>query len=139
MKLPYKLPTRFGLTFFLLTVIIGCSLLSCDKSQDLNNPGDGNTPIDNYYIQYSIRAPGPYGRFSNWNASTPSGTYTNSGLQVSSWNQTYGPVQKGFSCRVQIGNYQGGTPTIEIYVSKNSEPFALKVSTMESSASYVVN
>jgi len=139
MKLPYKIPTRFGLTFFLLSVIIGCSLLSCDKSRDLNNPGDGNTPIDNYYIQYSIRAPGPYGRFSNWTASTPSGTYTNSGLQVSSWNQTYGPVQKGFSCRVQIGNYQGGTPTIEIYVSKNSEPFALKVSTMGSFASYVVN
>jgi len=139
MKLPYKISTRFGLTFFLLSVIIGCSLLSCDKSRDLNNPGDGNTPIDNYYIQYSIRAPGPYGRFSNWTASTPSGTYTNSGLQVSSWNQTYGPVQKGFSCRVQIGNYQGGTPTIEIYVSKNSEPFALKVSTMGSFASYVVN
>ncbi|MBM3419053.1 MAG: hypothetical protein FJY17_09075 [Bacteroidetes bacterium] len=139
MKLPYKISTCFGLTFFLLSVIIGCSLLSCDKSRDLNNPGDGNTPIDNYYIQYSIRAPGPYGRFSNWTASTPSGTYTNSGLQVSSWNQTYGPVQKGFSCRVQIGNYQGGTPTIEIYVSKNSEPFALKVSTMGSFASYVVN
>ena len=140
MQLLFKKSTRFGLTFFLLCVIIGCSLLSCYKSEDLANPGNGNNnPNDSYYIQYNISAPGPYGRFSNWTASTPNGTYTNSGLQVRSWNQTYGPVQKGFSCRVQIGNYQGGTPTIEIYVSKNSEPFALKVSTMGSSASYVVN
>ena len=60
MKLPYKKSTRFGLTFFLLCVIIGCSLLSCDKSEDLANPGKGNNnPNDSYYIQYNISAPGP--------------------------------------------------------------------------------
>ena len=116
------------ITLALLLLTIG----SCSKeSTDENN--------DNYYVNYIIKAPGPYGRFSNWTASTPEGTYSNSGYQTSSWNQTYGPVEKGFRCRVQIGDYQGGTPTIEIHVSKNEEPFALKTTVTGASASYDID
>ena len=102
---------------------------------------DNNEPIenDNYYVNYIISAPGPYGRFSNWTASTPEGTYRNSGSQTSGWNQTYGPVKKGFNCNVEIGYYQGGIPTIEIHVSKNEEPFALKATITGASLSYVIN
>ena len=109
---------------------------SCSKEED-DTENTGNN--DNYYVNYNIQAPGPYGRFSNWTASTPDGRYSNSGFQVSSWNQTYGPVQKGFRCSVQIGDYQGGTPTIEIYVSKNEEPFALKTTVTGASASYNID
>ncbi|QBA65336.1 hypothetical protein [Muriicola soli] len=75
----------------------------------------------------------------NTQAPAPNGIYSNTGTQVRSWNQTYGPVKKGFKCEVQIGNYQGGTPTIEIHVSKNEEPFALKVTTEGASASYEID
>ncbi len=120
-----KITTVFLTIFFALS--------SCKKDETA-------TPNDNYYVKYSITAPGPYGRFSNWTVFTPEGQYSNnSGYQVSSWNQTYGPVKKGFYCKVQIGNYQGGTPTIEIHVSKNQEPFALKTTNTGSSASYTIN
>ena len=118
----------------LLTISLFCivSFYSCDKDDDV-------VQNDNYYVNYIIKAPGPYGRFSNWTASTPDGTYINNGPQISNWNQTFGPVNKGFTCSVQIGNYQGGTPTIEILVSKNGDPFALKKTGTGASASYVVN
>ena len=122
-------------TFILLSISLLSILTfsSCDKEDNniVNN--------DNYYVKYVIDAPGPYGRFSDWTASTPNGTYSNTGYQTSSWNQTYGPVKKGFNCHVQIGHYQGGTPTIEIYVSKNDEPFALKANATGASLSYVIN
>ena len=94
---------------------------------------------DNYYVKYVINGNGAYGRFSNWTVTTPQGTYTNNGTQVTSWSQTYGPVSKGFRCQVQIGNYISGAPTIEIHVSKNSEPFALKVTATGNSATYTIN
>tara|TARA_B110000967_G_C18357469_1_gene304278 strand:+ start:66 stop:476 length:411 start_codon:yes stop_codon:yes gene_type:complete len=124
--------------FALITI---CSLViftfsSCSKEEnDTENPVNN----DNYYVNYIIQAPGPYGRFSNWTATTPDGTYSNNGYQVSSWNQIYGPVEKGFRCRIQIGDYQGGTPTIEIHVSKNEEPFALKTTVTGASATYDIN
>ena len=102
---------------------------------------DNNEPelSDNYSVQYIITGNGAYGRFSNWTASTPQGVYTNSGYQVSSWNQTYGPVNKGFKCEVQIDDYISRAPTIEIHVSKNEEPFALKVSETGVSALYTID
>jgi hypothetical protein len=121
------------ITIFALTLL---TFVSCSKKENEDNEEMTN---DNYYVNYIIQAPGPYGRFSNWTASTPDGQYSNSGYQTSSWNQTYGPVQKGFVCRVQIVDYQGGTPTIEIHVSKNDEPFSLKETVTGASASYTIN
>ncbi len=124
----------------LRTVFLALAVLLTFASCDKNDMDNNETVInDNYYVNYIIQAPGPYGRFSNWTASTPDGTYSNCGYQTSSWNQTYGPVEKGFRCRVQIGDYQGGTPTIEIHVSKNEEPFALKTTVTGASASYDID
>lgn len=122
------------ITLMFISVSAILSFSSCKK-------GSTNETVtnDNYYVKYVIKGNGAYGRFSNWTATTPQGTYTNSGTQVSSWNQTYGPVNKGFKCEVQIGNYISGAPTIEIHVSKNSEPFALKVSNTGNSAIYTIN
>lgn len=94
---------------------------------------------DNFYVRYIIKGNGAYGRFSNWTATTPQGLYSNTGYQTTSWNQTYGPVQKNFKCEVQIGSYINGAPTIEIHVSKNSEQFALKVTNTGNSAKYLIN
>ena len=94
---------------------------------------------DNYYVKYVIHGNGTYGRFKNWTATTPQGNYTNSGIQVTSWSQTYGPVNKGFLCKVQIGGFIDRTPTIQIHVAKNQEPFALKVGIDATTASYTIN
>ena len=118
----------------IVIVLLAVLTISCSTDGDMDN---NETVInDNYYVKYVINGNGAYGRISNWTATTPQGIYTNSGYQVRSWNQTYGPVKKGFRSEVKIGNYIGGAPIIEIYVSKNEEPFALKVSKTGSSASY---
>lgn len=128
--------TKLNIIVLALSSLIILTIFSCDDND--NSIGDiANNDI--YYVNYIIQAPGPYGRFSNWTATTPNGTYSNSGTQVAGWNQTYGPVQKGFQCRVEIGDYQGGTPTIEIHVSKNEGSFALKRTVTGTSASYVIN
>lgn len=117
-----------------ISVLTVFTFSSCEK-------GSTNETVtnNNYYVKYVIKGNGAYGRFSNWTATTPQGTYTNSGIQVSSWNQTYGPVSKGFKCDVQIGKYISGAPTIEIHIAKNSEPFALKVTKTGNSATYTIN
>lgn len=122
---------RLALVISTLTVFI---FYSCKKKR-INEIVVNN----NYYVKYQIKGNGAYSRFSNWTATTPQGIYSNTGTQVSSWEQTYGPMNKGFKCEVQISNFIGGAPTIEIYVSKNSEPFSLKVAKTGNSATYTIN
>lgn len=121
-----------------IPIIIGLLFVfsSCEKDEIAAEEVNGT---DTYYFRYSISGNGPYGRFSNWTASTPQGQYSNNGTQVRSWTQTYGPVNRGFKCEVLIGNYISGSPTIDVHVSKNNEPFALKVSRTGGSASYTID
>ncbi len=115
----------------LLSLGLLMAFSSCQKEDDIKD----NTSDDNYYVRYEITGDGPYGYFSNWSVTTPGSMYTKSGYQTRSWSQTYGPVSKGFTCSVSV---ESGSPTIKILISKNDEPFALKVSTTGSSASYTV-
>jgi len=124
------------LTIILVLISALTTFSSCNKEEMDNNETVIN---DNYYVQYVIKGNGTYGRFSNWRATKPQGRYTNNGYQVRSWSQTYGPVNKWFKCEVQINDYISGAPTIEIHVSKNEEPFALKATTTGASASYVID
>lgn len=112
----------------LLSIFI---ISSCDK-EEVDNM-DNN--IDNYYVKYVISSTYPK-IFSNWSVSTPDGRYTKNDFQTRRWEQTYGPVKKGFNCDVQVNN---GEPTIEIHVSKNQEPFALKTTKNGKSASYTIS
>ena len=90
---------------------------------------------DNYYVKYVISTDYPY-IFSNWTVTTPEGNYTKNDYQTRYWEKTYGPVKKGFKCEVIVGN---GKSTIQIYVSKNQEPFALKMTKDSNSASYAID
>jgi hypothetical protein len=121
-----------------IKLLIIC-ILSVFAFSSCSKDDNSSTTPENYYVKYVIHGNGTYGRFSNWTATTPQGNYTNSGFQVTSWTQTYGPVNKGFLCKVQIGSFIDRAPTIEIHVSKNQEPFALKVSNDGNSASYRIN
>lgn len=134
---PHFLKQRvFTITLMIVSVLTMFTFYSCNKEDTDNNEIIIN---DNYYVKYIIKGNGAYGRFSNWTASTPQGKYSNSGLQVRSWNKTYGPVKNRFNCEVQIGDYISGAPTIEIHVSKNEEPFVLKVIETGNSASYIID
>lgn len=130
----------FKQSIFIISLWIICALTIFTFSSCNKDDNDNDEPaLDNYYVNYVITGNGSYGRFSNWTATTPQGIYTNSGTQVRSWNQTYGPVDNGFKCEVQIGNFIGGDPTIQIYVSKNDEPFALKEIKTGNYASYTID
>ena len=107
------------------------TFFSCNKEEI-----DNNTVVnDNYYVKYVISSIYPY-IFSNWTVTTPEGNYTKNDYQTRHWEQTYGPVKKGFKCEVQV---KSGQPTIEIYVSKNQEPFALKTTKDSYSAAYTID
>src|SRR5690606_26412334 len=124
------------ITLIIISALTIFTLSSC-KKEDVNK---NETGIDgSYYVKYVIKGNGTYGRFSDWTAITPQGKYTNSGSQVRNWNQTFGPVNKGFKCEVQIDSYIGGDPTIEIHISKNEEPFTLKTTKTGKSASYTID
>ena len=122
------------ISLFIISTLSIFTLSSCNKEDTDSN----NTPTvtnDNYYVKYVISSNYPR-IFSNWSVTTPQGKYTKNGYQTRHWEQTYGPVKKGFKCEVLVEN---GEPTIEIYASKNQEPFALKANATGTSASYVIN
>ena len=119
----------------LLAVLI--SLSSCKKSVTQSSSND------DYYVKYSIKGNGTYIYFSEFSVNTPQGNKSFSGYQYKSWNQTYGAVKKGFNASVSVNS---SLVTVEIYVSKNNEPFALKASksggsssTSNVSLSYTIN
>ena len=134
MKLDLK-KQRFKIISLLFISLSFC-ILSCDKD-DIDYPEPVQS--DKYYVQYTISGNGAYGRFSNWTATTPQGIYANNGKQIRGWNEAYGPVDRGFKCEVIIDDYIGGTPTIQIHVSKNEEPFVLKEIVTEDLASYTID
>jgi hypothetical protein len=119
-------------TLMIISVLTIFTFSSCNKKEMDNNETVLN---DNYYVKYIISSSYPR-IFSNWSVTTPDGKYTKNDYQTRHWEQTYGPVKKGFKCEVQVEN---GEPTIEIYVSKNQESFALKTTKIGMSASYTID
>ena len=116
-------------TLIIISVLTIFAFSACSKEEVDNNEPAIN---DNYYVKYIISGRYP---FSNWSVTTPDGIYSKNGYQTFGWQQTYGPVKKGFKCDAKV---QNGIPTVEIYVSKNQEPFALKKSNI-ASASYIID
>ncbi len=127
------------LTLIVVSLFTFFTYSSCKEDDTSCNGAVTPQPTDSFYVKYVLKGNGAYGRFSNWSVTTDQGKYTNSGTQVGSWTQTYGPVGKGFYCDVRIGNYINGAPTIEIHVAKNQDPFAVKVNKTGNSASYTIN
>ena len=107
------------ITTAILVILI--SLSSCNKDKDKVEMGIS----DEYYVKYVIKGNGTYIYFSDFSVNTDQGNVSFSGYQYKSWNQTYGPVKKGFRASVSV---ESSLVTVEIYVSKNNGPFALKAS-----------
>lgn len=103
------------------------ALVSCKDK----NPADSN---DNYYVRYilsaypSIVSKVTYADVNQMVTETLS-------VRNSGWTVTIGPVKKGFRAYVKTEEY---TATAKIEVCKNSDPFALKASGVDS-ASYTID
>ena len=117
-----KITTVFLAIFFTLS--------SCEKDET------ETTTNDDYFIKYVIKGNGTYIYFSDFSVNTDHGNASFSGYQYHSWNQTYGPVKKGFRASVSV---QSSYVTAEIYVSKNNGPFALKASKSGGGSSYTID
>lgn len=128
---------KSSLVYLIIISLLSVFLFSsCDKENDDSNDDSSETPTAaSYYVKYIISASYPR-IFSNWSVSTPQGQYTKNNYQTRHWEETYGPVKKGFNCNVEVEN---GEPTIAIYIAKNQEPFALKTTKNGHSASYTVD
>lgn len=103
----------------MISLAIFMTLSSCKKDET------ETATNDDYYVKYAITGNGTYIYFSDFSISTDQGNKSFSGYQYRSWNQTYGPVKKGFNASVSV---KSSLVTVEIYVSKNNSPFALKAS-----------
>ena len=103
-----------------VSLAIFIALSSCKKDETKTT-----TTNDDYFIKYVITGNGTYIYFSDFSVSTNEGNKSFSGYQYKSWNQTYGPVKKGFNASVSVTS---SLVTVEIYVAKNDGPFALKAS-----------
>ncbi len=127
---------KLNIIVLAISSLIILTIFSCDDND--NDERDN----DVYFVNYIIEE-GSYGRFRNWTATTPDGTFNSNdiynGFQTRRWDQTFAPYRKNWRCTVEIGDYTGGTPTIEIHVAKNDEPFALKEIVTGASASYTIN
>ena len=134
------------ISFFILTIILFPLLMSCNKEEniDFNTPPE-NTEHVNYHIKYEASCNSKYiGNVMKISVKTESGTQTFEGGR--SFSQTFGPVHKGFNCKIDCFNTSHSSSysevIVNIYVSREKEPFALKKTasgTGKSSASYTIN
>ena len=104
----------------MFSLVISIALSSCKKDETKTT-----TTNDNYFVKYVIKGNGTYIYFSDFSVNTDQGNMSFSGYQYKSWNQTYGPLKKGFTASVSV---KSSLVTVEIYVAKNDGPFALKAS-----------
>ena len=88
---------------------------------------------DSYYVKYLIN--GIRSADFSWNINTPNGQIYEYAYRISSWEETYGALNKGFKCSITTSS----EANLKIYVSKNQEPFALKASGKTSTLSYVID
>lgn len=124
-------------TYKLLIALFLFSLFcSCDKEECPCRCGRDNCPENgnsvnssknesaDYYVKYTASCNYP-NILESVAVSTTKGTERFNLHGKRSWEQTYGPVKKGFNANISVNGYNC---TIEINVAKNYEPFALKSS-----------
>ena len=107
--------SKFGL--FALVIALLTSIASCDKSED----------PDVYYVKYKVYENAENLEIEHVSVNTENGIqrlYGDSDFEV-----IVGPVEKGFEASILVegSGYRSDYAYIEIYVSVNTEPFALKL------------
>lgn len=120
----------------LLTLLTFSSCTNEEPSP--SNTQQGTETDANYYVKYTALAYGGVGyenaRIESVTVETETGTKTIE-PNVRSWEETYGPVSKGFKAKIQA---TGASKTVRIYVCRGEEPFVIK-GEGSSSASYTID
>ena len=119
------------ITTAILVIVISLSSCNKDKVEVVIS--------DEYYVKYVVKCSQNRWYVSSFSINTDAGTKTFNDYKSTSWTQTYGPVKKGFLASATAVSV---VPAIEIYVSKNQSPFALKASKTGSnqvSVSYTID
>ena len=98
--------------YLIFALIIGTALIGC-TSED---------PATDYYIKYVVKSIQPY-NINSVTVATDNGVKTLRFKNTLSWEQTYGPVAKGFKASIKVDAL---TSTVEIHCCRGKEPFALK-------------
>ncbi|HJB71894.1 MAG TPA: hypothetical protein H9939_01040 [Candidatus Barnesiella merdigallinarum] len=120
----------------LLTLLTFSSCTNDEPSP--SNTQQGTETDANYYVKYTALAYGGVGyenaRIKSVTVETETGSKTIE-PNVKSWEETYGPVSKGFKAKIQA---TGASKTVRIYVCRGEEPFVIKAEG-SSSASYTID
>ena len=103
----------------MFALIVGTALVGC-TSED--SEIEEIEKVD-YYIKYIVKSVDSTIRIRSVSVATDNGIQTLEFKNNYSWEQTYGPVAKGFKASIQV---QGVTKTLEIHCCRGKEPFALK-------------
>lgn len=113
--------------YLLYILFLGLSFTNCstDDSETPFSPDQSVEKVD-YYIKYKVKCASRYSYLKGVTVATDKGTSTLEFKNKSSWEQTYGPVTKGFKASIKV---YGLTSTVEIHCCRGQEPFALKAIT----------
>jgi hypothetical protein len=106
-------------------IIVFLSLISCNKINTEEAIEDNN---DNYYVKYVAYEDSERIMITDVIINTPDGEMTFPGS--SKFEKSIGPIKKGFQASITVmgKGYKNGNPAyIEIHVSKNKEPFTIKL------------
>lgn len=116
---------------WLFVITLGFINLGCEK-EDSNDSNSSVENYDEYYVKYIVKSSSIYtvSRTAQISSENSNSSFT---FNNSPWEVTIGPVKKGFSASLSARFITTQTLAktyinVEIQVSKNSAPFALKAS-----------
>ena len=124
---------RIGLILKII-VALGIVNFGCDKENDKNRANENNNSnvVDEYYVKYIVKSSTRSGYSRTAQVCLEDNTSKSFTFNNSIWEMTIGPVKKGFNASVSASFNNNGQPiatphiSVEIHVSKNNSPFALK-------------
>lgn len=123
--------SRMQRVLLLLCLILGMSFCTKDHGEEEVVIPDIPEQQAEYYVRYRAYTT-TYVFINGVTVTTPKGTESFKG-RMSGFDQTFGPVPKGFKCSISAD-----AKKVEIYVCRGAEPFSLKA-TGTTSASYVID
>ena len=112
----YNLHEIMKKLFLMFALFVGTALAGCTSE-------DSEIEKVDYYIKYIVKASATSSGIKSISVMTDSGMQTLEFSNQAGWEQTYGPVAKGFMAIIQV---KGLTRTVEIHCCRGKEPFALK-------------
>ena len=115
-----------------LLIVFSSSFYSCDEDEKFvrlpEEKEEEKVEVAEYYIKYVAHSENRYISITGVTVATDRGTqsFNYSSNARKNWEQTYGPVKKGFKASIKVDGNKIGN--VEIYCCRGSEPFTLKAS-----------